>query len=212
MTRSLLVVYVDDMLLCSEDDIEMMKIIDSLESELKKKNLGEPKFCLGMKIIRRPEQWIIYSDQEKYCTEILKRFEINTRPDIAMAVGIVIQFMAKHNRSHRNAVKRIFRYLRGTTELKLKLGRVQQYESKPLISYSDANLGGLEKDQRSTIGHCSFLFGGCISRGSKKQNAVTLSTMEAEYMSLALLTTEVTWLRSLLHELDIGLNGRTEIR
>ena len=45
--------------------------------------------------------------------------------------------------------------------------------------------------------------GGCFISSSKKQPTVTLSTDEAEYIAAASTTKEITWLRSLLHELDI---------
>ena len=44
------------------------------------------------------------------------------RPDIALSVGIVSQFMTSHGDAHWSAVKRIYRYLRGTSNLKLQLG------------------------------------------------------------------------------------------
>ena len=43
-----------------------------------------------------------------------------TRPDIAHAVGIVSKFNAAPTQAHLTAVKRIFRYLKGTIELKLQ--------------------------------------------------------------------------------------------
>lgn len=42
-----------------------------------------------------------------------------TRPDIAFAVNDVSRFNAKHSSEHWQAVKRIMRYLKGTTELGL---------------------------------------------------------------------------------------------
>lgn len=246
------------MILCSEDEHEIDRIVHSLECQFEIKNLGEPKFCLGMRIKRDFNARTIDLDQEKYCSEILTRFgfedikpistpmevglkfsseeekQLNlpvssrhepyreavgaliylsscTRPDITMAVSIVSQFMANHTKEHWNAVKRIYRYLRGTVDFKLKLGRVKEEIEEPLIGYSDANWGGNEQDRRSTSGFCVFLYGSCVSWASKKQNCVTLSTMEAEYMSLALLTTEIIWFRSLLYELDLKLDGPTKI-
>ena len=39
-----------------------------------------------------------------------------TRPDIAHAVGVLSRFMSKLGKEHWTAVKRIFRYLRGTSD------------------------------------------------------------------------------------------------
>ena len=38
-----------------------------------------------------------------------------TRPDIAHAVGVLSRYMSKPGKEHWTTVKRVFRYLRGTT-------------------------------------------------------------------------------------------------
>ena len=43
-----------------------------------------------------------------------------TPRDIAHAVGVVKKFNARPNEAHSTAVKRIFRYLKGTVDLALK--------------------------------------------------------------------------------------------
>ena len=70
----LLVVYVNDMLLCSDDEQEINSAVESLGKEFAIKNLGEPQFCLGMRITRDLQKKRIFIDQEKYCGDILKRF------------------------------------------------------------------------------------------------------------------------------------------
>ncbi|RVW84060.1 Retrovirus-related Pol polyprotein from transposon RE1 [Vitis vinifera] len=52
-------------------------------------------------------------------------------------------------------------------------------------------------------GHCVFLGPNLISWQSKKQHTVSRSSIEAEYRSLAGLVAEITWLRSLLSELQL---------
>ena len=45
-----------------------------------------------------------------------------TRPDLAHAVSVVSRFMGKPGKEHWQAVKRIFRYLRGTSDVGLIYG------------------------------------------------------------------------------------------
>lgn len=44
------------------------------------------------------------------------RYLVHTRPDIAYAVGIVSRYMERPTVVHENAVKRIFRYVKGTLD------------------------------------------------------------------------------------------------
>ncbi|KAL1075279.1 hypothetical protein V6Z11_D11G350900 [Gossypium hirsutum] len=57
-------------------------------------------------------------------------------------------------------------------------------------------------------GYCVFLGGSLISWGSKKQQVVSRSTVEAEYRNLAHVTTEMVWIQSLLSELGVTLKGK----
>lgn len=73
---------------------------------------------------------------------------ITTQPDIAYAAGLVGHFPASVSTLHWQAVKRILRYIRATTEHRLLLGGgIGKQESKlanslVLTAYADANFGG----------------------------------------------------------------------
>lgn len=95
------------------------------------------------------------------------------------------------------AVKKVFRYLKGTMDLELAYkGGLQ-----PLRGYSDADYGGDSATRRFTSGY-TFLIGSApISWLSKLQTVVALSTCEAELMAQTLAAKEATWLRRLLADL-----------
>lgn len=114
-----------------------------------------------------------------------------TRPDIAFAVNNVSRFNANHGKQHWMAVKRIFRYLRGTVNKKLYYAK----SSHGLIGYSDADWAGEIENRRSCTGYVFTRGNGAISWNSKLQQTVALSTTEAEYMALSAATQEVLWLR-----------------
>ena len=104
-----------------------------------------------------------------------------TRPDISFAVGSVARYCSKPTREHWTAVKRIFRYLKGTSSLGLLY---QPQSSRKLIGYSDADWGGDGDDYKSTSGFCFEIGGTLVSWRSRKQPCVALSTTEAEYIAL----------------------------
>jgi hypothetical protein len=120
---------------------------------------------------------------------------VATRPDIAFPTSLLAQFMENPGRTHWEAVKRIFRYLSGTKDWKLVYGS----ETKGLEGYTDAD--GASQEHRHAISGYAFLIdGGAMSWSSKKQELVTLSTAEAEYVAATYAAKEALWLRRFIGE------------
>ncbi|KAM0984150.1 hypothetical protein ACFX14_011746 [Malus domestica] len=124
-----------------------------------------------------------------------------TRPDIAFAVNQACQFMHNPMVSHVLAVKRILRYLKGTSTygIHFKPGPLH------LQSYSDADWAGDPNDRRSTSGFVVFLGSNPISWASKKQHTVSRSSTKAEYRALAITAAELAWIRQLFCDMHISL-------
>jgi transposase InsO family protein len=119
-----------------------------------------------------------------------------TRPDIAFAVATVARFLANPGMAHWNAVKRIFRYLAGTCDL---LAQLWRDHAAPLVGYADAD-GSMSEDRRAITGYAFLIDGGAVSWSSKKQEIVSLSTTESEYIAATHGMKEALWLRNLLAE------------
>ena len=74
-----------------------------------------------------------------------------SRLDIMFSVCLCVKYQAAPKESHLIAVKRIFRYLHGTTELGLFYPKNTNLE---LIGYSDADYAGCKTDRKSTSRTC----------------------------------------------------------
>lgn len=66
-------------------------------------------------------------------------------------------------------------------------------------------------DRHSTPGYIFLLAGAAVSRLSKKQAIIALSTAEAEYVALSLSIQEALWLRRLLKDIGMPPKGPTVI-
>jgi histone deacetylase 1/2 len=123
-----------------------------------------------------------------------------TRPDLTFAVNKVCQYLHSPTTEHWTAVKRILRYVRGTSNIGLKIVRSP---SLMLSAFSDADWAGDVDDRRSTGGFAIFCGPNLISWSARKQATVSRSSTEAEYKSLANATAEVIWVEALLKELGV---------
>ncbi|XP_019051688.1 PREDICTED: uncharacterized protein LOC109114072 [Nelumbo nucifera] len=131
-----------------------------------------------------------------------------THPDIAYVVHIVSQFMSAPRTTHYATMLRIIRYVKGTLFHRL---HYSSYFSLHLIAYSDVDWAGDPTDRRSTTGYCFFLGDSLISWCSNKQTVVSRSSTEAEYRVLADTTSELLWLRWLLHDMGITHSSATPL-
>ena len=124
-----------------------------------------------------------------------------TRPDILYAMITLAQFTNNPAEEHWTAVKRIFRYLKGTADCVLTYGGGGNTENE-LIRYTVADWG-LNAHRRSISRYVFTLGGGAIAWSSKKQGRTALSTAEAEYAAATQAVKQLIWHRNLLKELDL---------
>jgi len=124
-----------------------------------------------------------------------------TRPEIAYSVNRVCQFMHDPREHHLKAVKRILRYLAGTTTHGLILRPARDFNIR---GFSDSDWGTDLDDRKSTTGYCIYIGSNLVSWTSNKQKVVSKSSTEAEYRSVAAALTDIIWIKSLLTELRVS--------
>nr|GEV49215.1 hypothetical protein [Tanacetum cinerariifolium] len=131
--------------------------------------------------------------QEKYVKDLLKKYDLadyasvkclmllpnNLGPD---ELGVSInetQYQANPKESHLVAVKRIFRYLKGTPNLGLWYPKGSCFDLKayPKLDYARCNL-----ERKSTFGGCQILGGKLVCWSAKKQISMAMSSTKAEYV------------------------------
>jgi len=82
-----------------------------------------------------------------------------TRLDIAQVVGVVNRFMANPSREHWNSVKRILRYIKGTSSKTLCFGGSEFFTK----GYVDSNFIDALDKRKSTTGYVFTLASSVVS-------------------------------------------------
>ncbi|GJW37579.1 hypothetical protein Tco_0060499 [Tanacetum coccineum] len=136
---------------------------------LKVSSYGEGKdyVCRSEMFVRveaSTRQWykkfelVIGSKAPKDSLQITVFFFQEVWPDLAHAVGVVSRFLSNLGKKHWEAIKLIFRYLRGTSKLGITFGN-----GKPmLVGFTDSDMAGNKDNMKSTSGYLMTFAGGAV--------------------------------------------------
>nr|GEU58259.1 uncharacterized mitochondrial protein AtMg00810-like [Tanacetum cinerariifolium] len=127
----------------------------------------------------------------------------SSRPDLIYVVCLCAQYQAKPTKKHLQAVKRIFRYLKGTINMGLCYSKDNDMS---LTAYADADHAGCQDTRRSTSGSAQFLGDKLVSWSSKKQKSTAILSTEAEYIALSGCCSQILWMRSQLTDYGFQFN------
>nr|GEX05348.1 retrovirus-related Pol polyprotein from transposon TNT 1-94 [Tanacetum cinerariifolium] len=154
----------------------------------------------------------IFINQSKYALESLKKygFESCNLVDTSMVEKSKLDEdkegkanQARPTEKHVHAVKRIFRYLRGTVHWGLWY---LKDSSVFLTAFVDTDHAGCQDTRRSTSGSVQFLGERLISWSSKRQKSAAISSMEAEYIALSGCCAQILWMQLQLLDYGLGFN------
>ena len=122
-----------------------------------------------------------------------------TRPNICFAIGMVSHYQSNLGPVHWQVVKRIFQYLRGTSDLIL----CYQGGDLRLRGYFDTDWASDSDERKSTTGYAFLLSGVAIFWCSKKQCCIALSIIQSEYVSCSAAAQEAVWLKRFFQSLRV---------
>ncbi|GBM79268.1 Retrovirus-related Pol polyprotein from transposon TNT 1-94 [Araneus ventricosus] len=126
-----------------------------------------------------------------------------TRPDICYAVNILSQFQSNPGIVHWNTLLKLLGYVSQTSNYKLNISNIKDIN---LECFSDADFAASRDDRISMGGLILFAGKSPIVWRTFKQKCVSLSTLEAEYVSLTEAAKELVWILRILKELrDLGI-------
>ncbi|GKC58366.1 hypothetical protein Tco_1085964 [Tanacetum coccineum] len=116
-----------------------------------------------------------------------------SRPDLQFSICMCARYQARPIEKHLNAVKRIFRYLKGTIHQGLWYPKDSSFA---LTAFADADHAGCQDTRRSTSGSIQLLGDRLVSWSSKRQKSVAISSTEDKYIALSGCCAQVLCMRS----------------
>nr|GEX06407.1 uncharacterized mitochondrial protein AtMg00810-like [Tanacetum cinerariifolium] len=120
--------------------------------------------------------------------------------DIMFVVCACARFQVTPKVSHLNAIKRIFRFLKGKPYLGLWYLKDSPFD---LVAYLDSDYAGASLDRKSITEGCQFFRCRLISWQCKKQTVVATCSTKVEYVAAASGCAQVLWIQNQL--LDYGV-------
>ncbi|GFW65661.1 retrovirus-related Pol polyprotein from transposon RE1 [Trichonephila clavipes] len=115
--------------------------------------------------------------------------------DISYAVNIFSQFQNDPGHKHWYGLLKLFGYV-NKTKHKLRL----DCRCINIVGFSDADFAANRDDRISTGGQFIWLGNAPVTWRTFKEKLVSLSTMEAEFMSMVECIKEITWLDNIMNE------------
>ncbi|KAG5865328.1 hypothetical protein JTB14_015121 [Gonioctena quinquepunctata] len=149
------------------------------------------------------------SNDDKFINEDIYRsaigallyLSVNTRPDICVATSILGTNVSDPYTYDWSEVKRILKYLNGTIDMEIKLGkRSSDIDEDILYGYADADWAGDRSDRKSNSGYLIKFMGAMFDWRCKEQTCVALSSTEAEFISLSEASQQAIYLKGLLQD------------
>nr|GEW72164.1 hypothetical protein [Tanacetum cinerariifolium] len=126
-----------------------------------------------------------------------------SRHDLQFSMCMCALYQARPTEKHVHAVKRIFRYLRGTVYRGLWYSKDS---SVVLTTFVDANHAGCQDTHHSTSGSVQFLGERLISWSSKRKKSAAKFSTEAKYIALSGCCAQILWMRSQFSNYGLAFN------
>ncbi|GJW12238.1 retrovirus-related pol polyprotein from transposon TNT 1-94 [Tanacetum coccineum] len=197
-------VYVDDIIVGSTS----YKLCKQFEKLMIKKfemsMMGELTYFFGLQI-KQGDKGISIC-QEHYIRNLLKKYKFfdssSMKTPMVPPNHLVLcaRYQSNPKESHLTAVKRILRYLKGTSTLGLYYLKCSGFD---LEGNSDSDYVGCNMDRKSTPGAYQILGGKLVCWSAKKQQSMAMSLANAEYVTAAGCCISILWMKSQLSDYDI---------
>ncbi|RVW76661.1 Retrovirus-related Pol polyprotein from transposon RE2 [Vitis vinifera] len=213
-----LLIYVDDVIIASNDLKEIDVVKKFLHESFTIKDLGELKYFLGIEVARSAKGIVL--SQRKYALDILKDSGFSGSKPVGFPMESSLKLTTNDSSplffdpaSYRRLIGRLLYLTITRPNLAYAVQALSQFMSNPHSTHYKLqkeffdtlrqHQGGCIDTRRSVTGFTVFIGDSLISWKSKKQPTVSRSSAKAEYRALATTTCELQWLVYLLADLNV---------
>ncbi|XP_038880375.1 uncharacterized mitochondrial protein AtMg00810-like [Benincasa hispida] len=199
-----LLVYVDDIIITSNNPKLIEQLIGTLAVQFALKDLGQLWYFLGIQVHYLESGLLI--NQSKYVDDLLQKFQMTDVKPMS-SPSVQGRKLSKNDGQpisnayiYRSTIGAL-QYLTHTqTDITYAVNQLSQFLQTPTNVH-----------WKSVAAYCTFVRNNIVSWSSKKQMVVARSNTESEYRALAHATSEVLWLQQLLSEMGLKTNARPTI-
>eukprot|EP00253_Pinus_taeda_P004905 PITA_04905 len=201
----ILVLYVYDLIFIGSDPNLINHVKCNLKRKFEMTDLGHLHYFLGLQVLQSKEG--ISLSQSKYACDLLCHFHME---DCKLAPS-PFQFGAKlpvtctspkvDATLYRQLVGKILYLTHTRLDLSFAIGLIARAKASPLlVGFTDSDWASDPDDQKFTTGYVFTLGSRTITWACKKQSAISISSVEAEYHGAVEASKKAPWLHQILLE------------
>ncbi|KAJ4821290.1 Pol [Rhynchospora pubera] len=200
-------IYVDDIIFGSTNATLAQEFSSLMSSEFEMSMMGELTFFLGLQIKQLKDG--IFVNQVKYAKELVKKFGVEDSKSLDTPMGKSANIDADEKDKpmditlYRGMIGSLLYLTASRPDIMYVVCLCARQTELDLLGYTDADFAGDRMDRKSTSGTCQFLGGSLVSKSSRKQTSVALSTAKAEYVAAGSCCTQLLWMMQTLSDFEL---------
>ncbi|GFY13733.1 retrovirus-related Pol polyprotein from transposon TNT 1-94 [Trichonephila clavipes] len=152
--------------------------------------------CRWVYNLKRDENGKVINYKARLVAQCYSQVKGRTRPYVSYAVSIFSQFQNDPGLEHWYGLLKLFGYVNKTKPYKLRL----DCRCINIVGFSDADFAANRDDRISMGGQFICLGNAPVTWRKFKKKSVSLSTMEAEFISRVECIKKITWLDNIMNE------------
>ncbi|KAA0043269.1 putative mitochondrial protein [Cucumis melo var. makuwa] len=208
-------VYIDDIIFGGQPHSIIASFIEQMKIKFEMSMVGEISFFFGFQILQCKSG--IFISQEKYARNLIKKFDLEKAK--IKRTHAATQLKVSKDSTGEEVDDSLYCSIIGSLlylpishpDITFVIGVCARYQlwysfdTTPILAgYCNADWVGCARYRKSTSDGCFFLGYNLIAWFSKKQNCISLSTTEAEYIAVGSSCTQLLWMKQMLSEYDIS--------